>query len=183
MLRSELDALADVGAVEVRHVLERPTNSLLAAKGRITPSLVLEIATPRPGADYFVCGPEPMMNLVCTALAQASVPEEQIYTERFVVAKRENDTAVNEGRTHAVRFSRSGRLVNIQEGQTILEGALAAGLQLPFSCTMGGCAACKLRVEGKVHLPDPNCLTATEAAAGETLACIACPRSSLTIDA
>ena len=181
MLREQTDALAALSGVRVQHVLERRAASLPCPAGRLSAELLSELLPLDTSSDYFVCGPGPMMDSVCEVLSRAAIPDEQVHTERFVVARTES--GANPAQTHAVRFARSGRLVNIAEGETILEGARAAGINLAFSCTMGGCAACKVRVQGDVHLPDPNCLTSEEAEAGETLACIACPRSSLTIDA
>ena len=59
-------------------------------------------------------------------------------------------------------------------GQTILQAGLDAGLDLPSSCTMGGCGACKLhKIEGTVVMSEPNCLTDNEREAGYVLACCA----------
>ena len=61
-------------------------------------------------------------------------------------------------------------------GATVLEVGLAAGAPLRFSCAVGGCGACKLRVvEGKVDVEEPNCLTEAERAAGFVLACVGRP--------
>lgn len=181
-LRRELAELESHELVQLHHVLERPSRSVDATVGRLDAATLDQLVGDDDHADYFVCGPSLMMDTVTAELRRRGVGSERIHTERFLTARERDPTDVGD-RTHAVRFTRSGRLVNIPEGQTILEGARAAGVELPFSCTMGGCAACKVRVRGDVHLPDPNCLTELEAAGGETLACIACPRSSLTIDA
>ena len=50
---------------------------------------------------------------------------------------------------------------------------LEAGVRMPYSCTMGGCGACRVKLlEGEVSMENPNCLTAQERAAGEVLACV-----------
>ncbi len=60
--------------------------------------------------------------------------------------------------------------------ETVLEAGLAAGIAMPFSCAMGGCAACKvLLLEGEVVMEEPNCLTAAERAEGYVLACVGRP--------
>lgn len=181
-LRSQIDGIDSRPNVSVRHVLERASKSIDASTGRLDAANLDALISIDAESDFFVCGPEPMMAAVCDYLTERGVDPSRVHTERFAAARGPEPSGAS-NRTHAVRFTKSGRLVNIPEGQTILEGARAAGVELPFSCTMGGCAACKVRVDGDVHLPGPNCLTESEAAAGETLACIACPRSSLTIDA
>ena len=61
--------------------------------------------------------------------------------------------------------------------ETVLDAGLRQGIDLPFSCTMGGCGACKAKlVSGDVLLPEPNCLTAEERAQGQVLLCVAHPR-------
>jgi ferredoxin len=58
----------------------------------------------------------------------------------------------------------------------VLEAGLAAGLPMPYSCAMGGCGACKIRLErGEVVMREPNCLGAREREAGYVLACVSNP--------
>ena len=55
-----------------------------------------------------------------------------------------------------------------------LQAGLEAGLDLPYSCTMGGCGACKVRrTDGSVVMSEPNCLSDAEREAGFLLACCA----------
>ena len=73
--------------------------------------------------------------------------------------------------------------VIVHEGQTILEAALEAGLDLDFSCTVGGCAACALQVvAGDVVYDGPNCLSDAERASGMCLACVGRPRGHLVVE-
>lgn len=51
-----------------------------------------------------------------------------------------------------VRLHRSGRTISIPPGETILKTLLDAGIDVDFSCAMGGCGTCETRiVEG---IPD-----------------------------
>jgi ring-1,2-phenylacetyl-CoA epoxidase subunit PaaE len=64
----------------------------------------------------------------------------------------------------------------VQPDQTLLEAGLAACLPMSYSCAMGGCAACKVRVEhGEVVMREPNCLGPRERDEGFVLACIGNP--------
>jgi ferredoxin len=68
-------------------------------------------------------------------------------------------------------------------GQTLLDAGLAAGVPLPYSCTLGGCGACKVRlVEGGVAADEPGCLTPAEREAGDVLACISRPASPCRVE-
>lgn len=73
--------------------------------------------------------------------------------------------------------------IHVQPGQTILQAALAAGLPMPFSCTVGGCGACKVqRRAGVVELEEPCCLTDAEREAGHVLTCVGRPVGPVRIE-
>lgn len=87
-----------------------------------------------------------------------------------------------------IEFSQSGIEVRVEDlEQTLLRAGLDAGVDLFYSCTLGGCAACILDVvEGRVEYEDPSslCLTDDEIETGEVcLACVARPRGRIVIDA
>jgi CDP-4-dehydro-6-deoxyglucose reductase len=66
------------------------------------------------------------------------------------------------------------RDVAVADGQTLLDAALAAGINLPHSCKSGHCASCRARlIEGRIEYRDglPLGLTAAEASAGQVLLC------------
>ena len=65
----------------------------------------------------------------------------------------------------------------------MLEAATDGGVALPFSCAMGGCAACKCKVvEGEVRMDEPNCLSDAERAEGWVLTCVGHPTRPTTIE-
>jgi uncharacterized protein len=85
----------------------------------------------------------------------------------------------------AVHVQLGGRVhaVIVQPGESILDAALAAGLPMPFSCTLGGCGACKVALRaGTVDMEEPNCLTPAERAAGHVLTCVGRPLGPVTIE-
>jgi CDP-4-dehydro-6-deoxyglucose reductase, E3 len=87
---------------------------------------------------------------------------------------------------HNVRIEPYGRTLRVREDQSVLEVALAAGLNLPHSCRSGHCASCKARLlSGEVHYPNGRTagLTSQEAASGYVLLCQARPRSDLRVEA
>jgi len=68
----------------------------------------------------------------------------------------------------------TGEEIEVGAGESILDAALRAGLNLPHSCRAGRCGSCRARlVRGSVHYPRgrPPALTAEEEAAGEVLLC------------
>lgn len=86
---------------------------------------------------------------------------------------------------HAVRIDRGGvDVVNVAAGETILEAALAQGVEFPHFCRAGICRTCACDLlNGDVELlPYAGfALTADERANGRILACRALPQSDCTI--
>jgi CDP-4-dehydro-6-deoxyglucose reductase len=79
-----------------------------------------------------------------------------------------------------------GRHITVAADRPVLEGALAAGLNLPHSCKSGHCASCRARLRaGEIEYPNglPVGLTAEEAQAGNVLLCQARARSDLIVEA
>jgi len=79
-----------------------------------------------------------------------------------------------------------GETVEVEEGQTLLDAALRAGIYLPYACGHGLCSTCKLDVlEGEVDQGEasPFALMDFEREEGKCLACCATPMSDLVIEA
>ncbi len=161
--------------------LDAPPAGWTGVAGRLDGARVLDILGTTDADLFYVCGPEPMMASVTAALSGAGVPSECIRTERFAYATLE--TGALPVQAHDVLFAASGSRVRVQPGHTILEAALAAGVPLPSSCTMGGCGACKLHMrEGSVVMRQPNCLSAREREEGYVLTCCAYPSRDVVIE-
>lgn len=76
--------------------------------------------------------------------------------------------------------------LEIEEGQTILDAALRAGIYLPHACCHGLCATCKVSVlDGEVEHGEASsfALMDFERDEGRTLACCATAESDLVIEA
>ncbi|MBN9374381.1 MULTISPECIES: 2Fe-2S iron-sulfur cluster-binding protein [Pannonibacter] len=72
----------------------------------------------------------------------------------------------------------------VEEGQTILDAALLAGIPYPHGCKSGRCGSCKSRlIEGEVDLLQHSrfALSEDEKSAGLILACRAVPRTDATV--
>src|SRR5260370_1475007 len=75
-----------------------------------------------------------------------------------------------------------GRHITVAADRPVLEGALAAGLNLPHSCKSGHCASCRARLRaGEIEYPNgiPVGLTPQEVRAGHVLLSQAPARSNL----
>lgn len=183
VFRRRLDALEQQFAprLKVLHALDAAGDGWTGLRGPLDGPHVLQALGDAVADAFFVCGPEPMMQSVCASLEAAGVPRDRVHTERFAYASttgiRIPDHAAE------VTFAATGRKVTARAGQTILQAGLEAGIDLPFSCTMGGCGACKVRKQsGTVVMSEPNCLSEAEREAGHVLACCAYADSDVVIE-
>ncbi len=131
----------------------------------------------------YVCGPFAMNDEAEAALRDAGVAPERIHVERFGFAQavdavshvpQPGDAAharieiVRDGLRHDVVF-RPGQA-------SVLDAAVAAGVELPFSCTSGVCGTCRAKVlDGAVRMERNFALDAADIAAGFVLTCQAHP--------
>lgn len=178
LFRDELAGLAErhPGRFALRHVLSAPPAAWGGGMGVLdeeTTARELDGLSVDGAAEYFVCGPGPMMDAVRRCLLGRGVEAGRIREERFsspvhaAAAQPGGDVAVT-----AVVGGRSYAVVN-RAHETVLESALGQGAPMPFSCTMGGCGACRMKLrEGAMTMEEPNCLSAGERAQGYVLTCI-----------
>lgn len=175
------------------HILSRQAQEVPLLEGRIDADKVralIDTLLPVQSMDeVFICGPEGMIESTEAALLGAGVPAERIRTERFTTAtpagangaartptaKRERDgevelTVMLDGRPHVMRMGR---------GEHVLDVALDAGLDLPWSCRGGVCCTCRAKVvEGEVTMDRNFTLEPWEMDQGFVLSCQARPQTS-----
>ncbi len=179
--------------VTLIHVLSRQSQEVDLFAGRIDAAKVNRLlATLLPVGsmdEVFVCGPEGMIEDTCKALLEAGVPAEHVHAERFASAKTTAAqtkkpsssahqtsigdialTVVMDGKHHALRMSAQDHILDI---------ALAAGLDLPYSCRGGVCCTCRAKVlEGSVSMDKNFTLEQWETDQGFVLSCQSKPTSS-----
>lgn len=107
-----------------------------------------------PGAHFYCCGPIPMLGAFETATA--SCHPETVHIEYFS-AKDAPSTAGG----FEVVFAKSKKTLRVPKGKTILDLALAEGVDIQHSCREGVCGSCLVKVlEG---VPDHRDLVLTNA--------------------
>jgi CDP-4-dehydro-6-deoxyglucose reductase len=88
--------------------------------------------------------------------------------------------------THQVTIRNTGHRFAVQEGESILQAALNAGLVLPYGCRDGACGTCKGKlIEGNIdygHYSE-KALPPAEREQGSALFCQAKPLSDVVIEA
>jgi len=86
---------------------------------------------------------------------------------------------------HQLLIEPLGVSITLSDGQTILDAALASGINLPHSCKGGSCTSCSARLlSGKVSYPHgrPMGLSADDQASGEVLLCCAQADTDLAVE-
>ena len=77
-----------------------------------------------------------------------------------------------------------GQVIDCAEGQTILQAAVHAGIDYPYICATGNCAACisELTAGSVSMLPyGDGALSASQCQEGKILACRARPTSDVAV--
>ncbi len=124
------------------------------------------LGEPTAGRHVYCCGPEPLLSAVedrCRNWAPGS-----LQVERFAAKPQAPHDPTAEQAFEAV-FEQSGVTVTVAPGQSILQAAEAAGLDLPNSCREGICGTCEAAVlEGRPDHRD-SLLTEDERAADDTM--------------
>ncbi|MGH8460728.1 MAG: 2Fe-2S iron-sulfur cluster-binding protein [Stenotrophobium sp.] len=184
IFRQRLDALAQrYAGLNVTHVLSQPAAGWSGARGRLDEARrIRELLGEQREASAYLCGPQGLMDAADAALRDCGVPAERIRRERFLAAPRVTQNRPTQ--PQSIFFQQSQRKIRQRVGESILDAGLREDVALRYSCTVGGCAACRVRVvSGAVSLSEPNCLTPEERAQGYTLACSAYALEPVVIEA
>lgn len=171
--------------VTLIHLLSRQPQEVAMLHGRLDEAKVAELLDtliPPEGIDEaFICGPEAMIEGTERALKAAGVAPERIHAERFTppggpvpvhrpkppasaaAAKAHRLDVVIDGKTHHLTMAADDH---------VLDAALDAGLDLPYSCKGGVCCTCRARVlEGRVEMEKNFTLEPWEIDKGFVLTC------------
>ncbi len=127
---------------------------------------------------FYLCGPGGLMQEARAALEALGVPAAQVHWEQFVAAPRPQAAPAQPSQVELQLQGRSHSF-SVAPGQTLLEAALAAGLEVPYSCRSGFCTACVCtRLDGEVEMSEGHGLSAAELKTGQTLMCVGYPKSA-----
>jgi ferredoxin-NADP reductase len=122
-------------------------------------------------AHFYCCGPSPMVAAFKVATGARSPAN--IHIEHFSA-----QATAQLGHGFTLELARTGRVLTVADGQTILEALTEAGISVRSSCRGGVCGACETRVIAGIPDHRDSILTDEERAANETvMICCAGSRS------
>ncbi|WP_342239492.1 1,2-phenylacetyl-CoA epoxidase subunit PaaE [Inquilinus sp. OTU3971] len=191
LFREALEELKDrfLGRLSVFHVLSQEEQDLPILSGRLDGDKVrrlLRLVVPAEAVDeVYLCGPEAMSREIAETLAELGVAPEKVHVELFVSAlggrPRPKPVAPlpdAPSRTAVLTVDGKRREVPVADGESILDAALRAGMDLPYACKGGMCSTCRAKlVEGEAAMDLNYSLEPWELEAGFILTCQSHPKT------
>ncbi|MCY7328008.1 MAG: phenylacetate-CoA oxygenase/reductase subunit PaaK [Saprospiraceae bacterium] len=195
VFREQLEELKSLypDRLAVHHVLSRESlgsdlfyGRLNGEKCRVYARLLFQ---PTEVDAFFLCGPEEMVFDIKSTLEALGVAAPKIHFELFTTANtgKHRRSAAMKPASRPAGFEASVTVIQDgtqfdfrlpSDGSTLLDAAMRAGADLPFSCKGGVCSTCKAKIlEGQVEMDVNYGLEPDEVAAGYVLTCQSHPKT------
>lgn len=118
-------------------------------QGRITKESVFNLLKNVDGEQtlHFICGPSGLKESVRSALAELKISPSDIFSEDFELVKNPVDFEDISTQSVELKFEGKQYEIEVVKGKSILESALDAGIELPYSCQTGSCNLCKAELK------------------------------------
>ncbi len=191
MFREELEDLKNLymSRLNVIHILESDAQEIDLFTGLVTEDKCAQLFEHWIDIENtdaaFICGPEPMMLGIASALRTAGLDDSQIKFELFASAQpgrmarkaASKKAAVSTNLTRAsITLDGATRTLEIPKDVSILDAALGNAMDVPYACKAGVCSTCRCKViEGDVEMAANHSLEDYEVEKGYVLSCQAYP--------
>ena len=160
------------------------------ARGRISKEWLTQLVPDLASRRIHLCGPPTMMDSIRALLTDLGVAAEQVKTEAFGATKpapaAAGTTAKPTGPATGplVTFSKNHKSAKIHVEQTVLELSEELAIGIEFSCRVGTCGICKVKMtSGEVEMTVEDALDADDKTNGIILACQAKPKNDIAVEA
>jgi len=190
MFRDDLSDLKDrfMTRLSVLHMLKHDAGDIDLLTGRISADKCDQLFTrwmsPQHADTAFICGPKEVMFMISDRLQAHGMDKSNIKFELFASAppkkaraKTKIDTEKNDVVVTLIQDGQTRRLeMSRHSGQTVLDAALAANIELPYACQAGVCSTCMCQVKsGEVEMQSNYALEDYEVQRGVVLSCQSTP--------
>jgi ferredoxin-NADP reductase len=162
----------------------RQRHYLSSDGNRMTVDAILSRAGARAAkSHWYVCGADSLKRDLQKQLTKMKVPDSQIHSEIFATQSGPGARGpayritrhAGTGQPGSLRIIETAAVLDVQPNDTLLTALERHGYKPDFSCRVGACGTCKLRVvEGQAE-PAGDMLSEAERSAGYVLSCIARP--------
>ena len=160
------------------------------ARGRISKEWLTQTVPDLASRRVHLCGPPSMMDLIKAILTELGVPSDRVKTEAFGATKPAPAAPGTTAKPAApatgpvVTFSNNNKSAKIHIDQTVLELSEELGIGIDFSCRVGTCGLCKVKMtSGEVEMAVEDALDTDDKAKGIILACQAKPKGEVVVEA
>ncbi|WP_312108308.1 PDR/VanB family oxidoreductase [Brevibacillus reuszeri] len=111
-------------------------------KKRLSPTQLLNH---RIGTHVYFCGPESMIQDFATSAKTYGYPPFHVHFERFA------PRPMKEQHAFQIKMKRKEAELEVPANATLLDVLLQNGIKIPYSCRVGGCGTCEIKVtEGEI---------------------------------
>lgn len=170
------------------HIMSNPMDKSQVYHGHLNSFLLEELVEKyshfnRKDALVYVCGPHALMRMVDFKLSLFGFHKDHMFREQFVVRDEITKAplplvADQSDKTVVVHYQDHAYTLTVPYGQSILQTALDAHIDLPYSCKAGICSTCTAKCrEGKVAMSNNEVLTEKDLKNGLILTCVGYPDS------
>jgi vanillate O-demethylase ferredoxin subunit len=121
-----LDALRELGLVTFHHDEGVPQRGI---------DLGTVLANADEGVHAYCCGPQPLLDAFVAAASHW--PAAMVHFERF-------GAMAAAGSAYELELARSGRCIDVREGETMANALKRHGVEVKTSCEAGICGLCKV---------------------------------------
>lgn len=173
-----------LGQLSVHYILSQEFNNSELFTGRISAdkcrTFFNKLIEVRDVDEFFICGPQAMNEEIRDLLLEYGIDRKQIHVELFttgvpktpIIKKLKNVGIGFEAQVQITLDGNTFEFPLLSSGDSILDGALKVGADLPFACKGGVCCTCRAKlIEGKVEMDVNYALEADEVEAGYILTC------------
>ncbi|MFY0599981.1 MAG: ferredoxin--NADP reductase [Cyclobacteriaceae bacterium] len=187
IFKDQLEQLSEEygGRFNIIHILEDDPEGLTHHHGLPTTDTigdVLQEVGYGDQAEYYICGPQPMMDVVKDGLIRADVDTAKIKMESFsagvtspedLIEPKNESPAKGVSSEVTVLLDGEEFVLDVKAEKPILDAGLDENIDMPYSCQSGLCTACRAKcIEGEVSLDGAEGLTDDEIKDGYVLLCV-----------